>query len=69
MDFFDRHFFAGMRVAMREIYPDVDPGSDEGVPFGVRILHTITTPVIEAAEDRETAKAAVGWTTLSPEPG
>jgi len=42
---------------MRELYPDVDPGPEEGIPFGVRILHTLTTPIIEVAEDRETAKA------------
>jgi hypothetical protein len=62
VDFFDRCLFGGMRQAMRELYPDADPGPDTGAPFGVRLLHTLTTPVIEVAEDRGTAKAV--W--LSP---
>jgi hypothetical protein len=57
VDWFDEHFYGVMRQAMREMYPDVDPGPDTGQPFGVRILHTLTTPVIEVAEDRRTAKA------------
>jgi hypothetical protein len=57
VEWFDRCFFGVMRQAMRELYPEVDPGPDEGVPFGVRIVHTLTTPVIEVAEDRQTAKA------------
>jgi len=57
VDWFDEHFFGVMRQAMREMYPDVDPGPETGPPFGVRILHTLTTPVIEVAEDRQTAKA------------
>ncbi len=57
VDWFDKEFFGVMRRAMREMYPDVDPGPDTGPPFGVRILHTLTTPVIEVAEDRQTAKA------------
>jgi hypothetical protein len=62
VDWFDKEFFGVMRRAMREMYPDVDPGPDTGAPFGVRLLHTLTTPMIEVAEDRETAKAV--W--LSP---
>ena len=62
VDWFDECLFGGMRQAMREMYPDVDPGPDTGAPFGVRLLHTLTTPMIEVAEDRETAKAV--W--LSP---
>ena len=57
VDWFDEHFFGVMRKAMRDMYPDVDPGPETGPPFGVRILHTLTTPVIEVAEDRQTAKA------------
>jgi hypothetical protein len=57
VDFFDRFFFGGMREQMRALYPDVHAGPDGGIPFGVRMLHTLTTPVIEVAEDRETAKA------------
>jgi hypothetical protein len=57
VDWFDEHFFGVMRQAMHEMYPDVDPGPETGPPFGVRILHTLTTPVIEVAEDRQTAKA------------
>ncbi len=57
VEWFDKHFFGVMREAMRKMYPDVDPGPDTGPAFGVRILHTLTTPVIEVAEDRQTAKA------------
>jgi hypothetical protein len=57
VDFFDRCLFGGMRKQMRDIYPDVDAQPGVNGPIGVRLLHTLTTPVIEVAEDRETAKA------------
>lgn len=57
VDFFDRFFFGQMREKMSALHPDVTPDPSASVPFGVRLLHTLTTPVIEVAEDRETAKA------------
>lgn len=62
VDFFDGSLFGGMRAEMRALYPDAEQGPDSGQPIGVRILHTLTTPLIEVAEDRQTAKAV--W--LSP---
>ncbi len=43
--------------AVREIYPQLKTTPEADKPFGVQLLHTLTTPVIEVAEDRETAKA------------
>lgn len=56
VDFFAR-FDAANLEAMREIYPEVESAPDSSMPFGVQLLHTLTTPVIEVAEDRATAKA------------
>ena len=56
VDFFARFFAQGLEE-MRNIYPDVEIEPGSTVPFGVQLLHTLTTPVIEVAEDRETAKA------------
>jgi hypothetical protein len=62
VEFFDRALFGEMRAQMREIYPDAEQGPDTGLPIGCRFLHTLTPPLIEVAEDRQTAKAV--W--LSP---
>jgi hypothetical protein len=49
-------FFELLQEEMRKIFADLkdEPGGD--TPFGVRIMHTLTTPVIEVAKDGETAK-------------
>ena len=59
--FFDR-FFKLMLEETRKIFPRLKDASEDKLPFGVQILHTLTTPVIEVAEDSETAKGV--W--LSP---
>jgi hypothetical protein len=56
VDFF-AGFYKSMLDEMRRIYPQVETTPDATMPFGVQLLHTLTTPVIEVAEDRETAKA------------
>jgi hypothetical protein len=56
VDFFERFFQQGLEE-MRKIYPGVDTEPGSSMPFGVQLLHTLTTPIIEVAEDRETAKA------------
>ena len=61
VDFFERFFQQGLEE-MRKIYPEVETEPGSSMPFGVQLLHTLTTPIIEVAEDRETAKAV--W--LSP---
>ena len=56
VDFF-AGFYRTMLAEMRRMYPEVETAPDAVMPFGVQLLHTLTTPVIEVAEDRETAKA------------
>jgi len=56
VDFF-KSFDRANLEAVRKLYPDVKTAPDQDVPFGVQLLHTLTTPVIEVAGDRETAKA------------
>jgi hypothetical protein len=56
VDFF-RSFDKVNLEAVRRIYPDVKVAADATLPFGVQLMHTLTTPVIEVAGDRETAKA------------
>jgi hypothetical protein len=61
VDFFARFFKNELRK-VREIFPHLKDNPESERAFGVQILHTLTTPVIEVAEDRETAKGI--W--LSP---
>jgi hypothetical protein len=56
VDFFARFDKANLEE-VRRIYPEVKTAADARMPFGVQLLHTLTTPIIEVAEDRETAKA------------
>lgn len=56
VDFF-KSFDKANLEAVRRIYPEVEVAADATLPFGVQLMHTLTTPVIEVAEDRETAKA------------
>ena len=56
VDFFERFYTANLDE-VRRLYPQVKTDPDAAIPFGVQLLHTLTTPVIEVAEDRETAKA------------
>ena len=60
VDFFES-FFAVARQEMLAMFPQASAAPGGGPP-GMQILHTLTTPVIEVAEDRRTAKAV--W--LSP---
>jgi hypothetical protein len=55
VDFFES-FFQLARREMLDIFPQAK-ATPEGGPPGMQILHTLTTPLIEVAEDRETAKA------------
>lgn len=61
VEFFERFFKAALHE-VREIFPRLTKEPEDRLAFGVQILHTLTTPVIEVAGDRETAKAV--W--LSP---
>jgi hypothetical protein len=61
VEFFGR-FFKLMLEEARKIFPQLKDEPEDELPFGVQILHTLTTPVIEVAEDGETAKGV--W--LSP---
>jgi hypothetical protein len=61
VDFF-KLFFDAMGRDLSEIFPGLDEPAEGDLPRGVRILHTLTTPVIEVADDGETAKGV--W--LSP---
>jgi hypothetical protein len=61
VDFFKR-FFREELQRVREIFPQLKDEPEKERAFGVQILHTLTTPVIEVAEDRQTAKGV--W--LSP---
>jgi hypothetical protein len=61
VDFFELFFQEGLKE-VRRIFPELGSEPAEAMPPGVQILHTLTTPVIEVAEDRKTAKAV--W--LSP---
>ena len=56
VDFF-KSFYRANLEAMRKIYPEVETDPTQNVPFGFQLLHTLTTPIIEVAEDRDTAKA------------
>jgi hypothetical protein len=56
VDFFER-FFKIALDEVRNIFPQLRSKPGTELPFGVQLLHTLTTPVIEVAEDRETAKA------------
>jgi hypothetical protein len=56
VDFFECFYALGLEE-VRKIYPEVEIELGARLPFGVQLLHTLTTPVIEVAEDRETAKA------------
>ena len=49
-------FFDLIHEEVVKIFPDLKDAPRGAMPFGVRILHTLTTPVIEVAGDRETAK-------------
>ena len=55
-------FFELIQQEVVTIHPRLKDEHSGAMPFGVRILHTLTTPVIEVADDRETAKGV--W--LSP---
>jgi hypothetical protein len=61
VDFF-KGFFKEELQRVREIFPQMRDEPENERAFGVQILHTLTTPVIEVAEDRQTAKGV--W--LSP---
>ena len=55
VDFF-KSFDKTMLEEVRRLYPQVETEPDADRPFGVRLIHTLTTPLIEVAEDRQTAK-------------
>jgi len=61
VDFFERFFKAALHE-VRGMFPSLKDDPEDRLAFGVQILHTLTTPVIEVAGDGETAKAV--W--LSP---
>jgi SnoaL-like domain len=61
VDFFNV-FFETMQREVLEIFPQLKGETEVSRPFGVQILHTLTTPVIEVADDGRTAKGI--W--LSP---
>jgi hypothetical protein len=61
VDFFEGFFKTALQE-VREIFPQLRNDPENKLAFGVQMLHTLTTPVIEVAGDGETAKAV--W--LSP---
>jgi hypothetical protein len=61
VEFFGRFLKTVLRE-VREIFPQLKDDPENELAFGVQILHTLTTPVIEVAGDGKTAKAV--W--LSP---
>ena len=61
VDFFNRFFKEELR-RVREILPQLKDEPENERAFGLQILHTLTTPVIQVAGDRQTAKGV--W--LSP---
>jgi hypothetical protein len=61
VDFF-RVFFDALGRQAVELFPTLKDQSQTSAPYGVQILHTLTTPVIEVADDGQTAKGV--W--LSP---
>nr|MDO8082078.1 nuclear transport factor 2 family protein [Candidatus Freyarchaeota archaeon] len=56
VDFMRNFLFKSAGTMIREWYPQLKDEPEEELPFGLAYMHTLTTPVIEVAEDRETAK-------------
>jgi hypothetical protein len=56
VEFMRNFLFRSALVIMREWYPQLKDDPEEELPFGLAYMHTLTTPVIEVAEDGETAK-------------
>ena len=67
VDFMRNTLFRSALGLTRTLFPQLKDDPEEELPFGLSYMHTLTTPVIEVAEDRETAKGAwisPGFTTM-----
>lgn len=56
VDFMMGTLFKSANVVTREFFPQVKNDPEDKLGFGLAYIHTLTTPVIEVAEDGETAK-------------
>jgi len=67
VQFMRNTLFKGALELTKTLFPQLKDDPEDELPFGLSFLHTLTTPVIEVAEDGETAKGAwisPGFTTM-----
>lgn len=67
VDFMRNTMFRAALDLTRSFAPHLADDPEDELPFGMSFMHTLTTPVIEVAADRETAKGvwiSPGYTTL-----
>ena len=67
VDFMKNTLFKSASDVIKALYPQVEGDSQGDMPPGMSFIHTLTTPVIEVAEDGRTAKGAwisPGFTTM-----
>ena len=67
VDFMRNTLFRGARDLSQSLFPQLKDEPDGELPFGLSFMHNLTTPVIEVAEDGQTAKGvwiSPGHTTM-----
>lgn len=67
VDFMKNLLFKSAVPLIRELYPKLKDEPEQELPAGLGFMHTLTTPVIEIADDRSTAKGvwlSPGYTTM-----
>jgi len=67
VDFMRNTLFRSALGLTRTLFPQLEDDPEEELAFGLAYMHTLTTPVIEVAEDRQTAKGvwiSPGFTTM-----
>ena len=58
VDFMRNTLFRGALAVSKTLFPQLKDEPEDELPFGLSFMHTLTTPVIEVAEDGQTAKGA-----------
>ena len=58
VDFMRNTLFKSARDISISLFPQLKDEPEGELPFGMSFMHTLTTPVIEVAEDGQTAKGA-----------
>jgi len=56
VEFMRNTLFKSSLELTRSLFPQLKDDPEKELPFGLAYMHTLTTPVIEVAEDGETAK-------------